>query len=84
MTKRYEIALLFGSYEYDNVQTYEYDTIEDMKNAVKDIMAKADCDLYKIELSVLEQDEDGENITTCALCDIFVKNIIEEKQSERV
>ena len=78
MTKKYEIALLFGSYEYDNVQTYEYDTIEDMQNAVKDIMANADGDLYKIELSVLEQDEYGENINTWSLCDIFIKDIKEQ------
>lgn len=73
LSKKYEIALLFDSYEYENVETYEYDTIQEMQKDLKCIIEKADDNLYKIELSILRQDEYGENLDTYSFCDIDMK-----------
>lgn len=76
--KKYEIALLFGSYEYESVKTYEYDTIKDMQQDLKKITENADTNLYKIELSIQEQDLHGENLNTYTFCEIDMQQLRQE------
>lgn len=67
--KKYEIAMLYSE-EYDSVKTYEYDTLEDMQKDLKYIIECAD--VPKIELSILDQDEEGSNNVVYTFCEIDV------------
>ena len=79
--KRYEIALLFGSYDYEDVKTYEYDTLADLKHDLKEIIKfYLDCspdnkygDLFEIQISIHDQDEIGENNNTFTVCEIDMR-----------
>ena len=75
--KKYEIALLYGSHTYDNVEVYEYDTMRDMQVALYSIMENHDNDLCKIELSILKQDEDGCNEDSYTFAEINIEQFIE-------
>ena len=77
--KKYEIALLYYSCEYENVKTYEYDTMDDLQQELKSIIENADESLFKIELSIVEQNEDGENLNAYIFCEIDIKQLNKEK-----
>ena len=65
--KKYEIALLC-EHGYDGVKTYEYETIYDMQQDLMCIVEHSDAP--KIELSILDQDEDGSNNVSYTFCEI--------------
>lgn len=74
--KKYEIALLFGSYEYKDVITYEFDTMKDLQAELRNIIEDIDENLYKIELSIQDQDESGENQNTYTFADINIQEFL--------
>ena len=75
--KKYEIALLFGSYKYHNVETYEYNTMEGLQEMTKYVVGNKEKDLYKIELSILEQDADGgDNLNSYTFCEIDMLELV--------
>lgn len=71
--KKFEIAIMYNSYTYEDVKTYEYDTIEELQQHLQWIMNSNDDCIYKIELSIQEQDEDGANEDTKTFCEIYPK-----------
>ena len=73
--KKYEIALLYGSYEYEDVETFEYETLLETKNDLQYFIENHRENLYKIEISILEQDESGENENYFIVAEIDIKNI---------
>ena len=81
MKKVYEIALLYGGFDYENVKTYEYATMEEMQNDLKEILKREDKALFKIEISILEQDQNGENEKVYTFCDINIQELL---RGERV
>lgn len=76
VTKKFEIALLYNSfdYEYAFIKTIEFNIkeINELEQEVTHIIVNHDKDLYKVELSILEQDVNGENLTTESLCEINI------------
>jgi hypothetical protein len=76
--KKYEIALLYGSCKYESVKTYEYNTMSEMQAELEDFILYSDKDLVKIELSILEQEEDFgcfDNLNTYTFCEIYMNEL---------
>ena len=65
--KKFEIALFYGSeikgsiLDYDDIRTLEYNTQPEMLEDLLVILNSNDKDLCLIELSILDQTEEGEN-----------------------
>ena len=64
--KKYEIAFIYNDYDYENadIETIEFDTFEEARNHIDEEFfnnEEPDENLYRIEFSVVEQDEDGCN-----------------------
>lgn len=78
--KVFELALLYNSCDYENadIKTMEFEVgeLDKLKQALMDIVSTHDKDLHKVEISIVEKDEDGENISCETLCEInmFVAN----------
>jgi hypothetical protein len=66
--KKYEIALM-GK---DFIRTYEYNTMAEMQYHLEDFILYADEETTRIELSILEQDEDGANNNAYTFCEIYM------------
>ena len=81
--KKYETALLFGSYDYEDVKTYEYDTMEELTQDIEEILKfyincnpdKKYGDLFEIQISIHDQDEIGENNNTFTVCEIDMRQM---------
>lgn len=83
--RKFEIALLYDSYDYNDayIETIEFELTEteQVKKYILDTLKEESESLYKIEVSILEQDEDGANNETYTFCDIDylqLKNKLEE------
>ena len=80
MKKIYELALINSSEEtrYLNVDIYEYDTLEqtleELTNKLNSLKSISFYDF--IEISIQEQDEDGENINTYIFMEINLKEYL--------
>ena len=74
--RKFEIALLYDSYDYNDayIETIEFELTEaeQVKKYILDNLKEENESLYKIEVSILEQDEDGANEDTHTFCDIDV------------
>lgn len=81
--RKYEMALLYESYNYEkaSIIVEEYNNIEFMQYDLKEILKYTDNNLYKIELSILEQDENGENINCWTFCEINVREYLKGKNN---
>lgn len=80
--KRFELALIYGSYDYDhatNIRTYVFNTKKDMKAMLSCVLASEDTDLYKIEISVnlVDVDNGWETLTTNMICEIDYQKYLE-------
>jgi hypothetical protein len=65
--KKYEIALL-GK---DFIKTYEYNTMVEMQENLQEFISYANEETTRIELSIIEQDEDfGDNLNSWCFCEI--------------
>lgn len=63
--KKYEIALLGKGF----IKTYEYKTMAEMQEKLEDFLSYADEKATKIELSIIEQDEEfGDNLDCWCFC----------------
>lgn len=79
-TKKYEIALM----GQDFCKTYEYDTMSEMQFALEDFILYSDKVLTRIELSIIEQEEDFggiDNLNTYTFCEI---DMIELRKGEEL
>ena len=66
-TKKYEIVLV-GK---DFIKTYEYGTMTEMQENLADFISYADEETTRIELNIIEQDEDfGDNLNCWCFCEI--------------
>ena len=76
VTKKFELALLYNDFDYECafIKTIEFNLkeINELKQEFTHIIVNHDKDLYKIELSILEQDVNGANLTTESLCEINI------------
>lgn len=74
--RKFEIALLYNSYDYNDayIETIEFELTETerVKDYIINTLKERNETLYKIEVSILEQDEDGANEDTHTFCDIDV------------
>jgi hypothetical protein len=69
--KKYEIALMGR----DFIKTYEYDYMYIMQNKLQDFIGDFGNELTRIELSILDQDEDGGNNNTYTFCEIDINEL---------
>ena len=61
--KMFEMALVYGSYLYDDatdIKSYMFETKEELKVMLNSVLASEDTDLYKIEISVNLVDVDND------------------------
>ena len=83
--KMFEMALIFGAYDYDNatcIKSFLYETKEELKEELKNILASEDTDLYKIEITVnlVDVDNDCENLTMDMISEIDYQKYLEHKE----
>lgn len=83
--KMFEMALIYGSYEYEYatcMKSYMFETKEELKANLKDVLASEDTDLYKIEITVnlVDVDDNYENLTCDMLADIDYQKYLEHKE----
>jgi hypothetical protein len=83
--KMFEMALVYGAYDYANsteIKSYMFETKEELKVMLNCVLASEDTELYKIEISVnlVDVDNDYENLTTDMICDIDYQMYLEHKE----
>ena len=83
--KMFEMALLYGGYNYDDaigIKSYMFETKEELKAMLNDVLASEDTDLYKIEISVnlVDVDNDYENLTIDMISEINYQMYLEHKE----
>ena len=83
--KMFEMALLYGGYNYEDamgIQSFLFETKEELNEKLKDVLASEDTDLYKIEITVnlVDVDDNYENLTCDMLADIDYQKYLEHKE----
>ena len=83
--KMFELALIYGSYEYEyatEIRTFLFNDKRNLKETLKNVLESEETDLYKIEITVnlVDVDNDCENLTTDMLCDIDYQKYLEHKE----
>ena len=83
--KMFEMALVYGAYDYDNatdIKSYMFETKEELKVMLNCVLASEDTELYKIEISVnlVDVDNDYENLTIDMICEIDYQMYLEHKE----
>lgn len=83
--KMFELALIYGSYEYEyatDIRTFLFSNKRNLKETLKNVLESEETDLYKIEITVnlVDVDNDCENLTTDMLLDIDYQKYLEHKE----
>lgn len=83
--KMFEMALIYGTYDYDNasnIKCFLVKSKEELKVMLNCVLASEDTELYKIEISVnlVDVDNDFENLTTDIICEIDYQKYLENKE----
>ena len=83
--KMFEMALIYGAYDYENateIKSFLFETKEELKARLKDMLASEETDLYKIEISVdlVDVDNDNEQLTYDIICEIDYQKYLEHKE----
>ena len=71
--KKHEIALLYGSKDYEDVETFEFENEYKLIEYLKYIKENHRENLVKIEISILQQDEFGETENSFTYAEIDVE-----------
>ena len=83
--KMFEMALIYGAYDYDNateIKSFMFETKKELKASLKDVLESEETDLYKIEISVnlVDVDNDYENLTIDMISEIDYQKYLEHKE----
>lgn len=83
--KMFELALIYGAYDYDNasdIKSFMFKSKKDMKVMLGCVLASEDTNLYKIEISVnlVDVDNDCENLTIDIINEIDYQKYLEHKE----
>ena len=83
--KMFEMALVYGSYNYDDatdIKSYMFETKEELKVMLNCVLASEDTELYQIEITInlVDVDNDYENLTMDRLAEIDYQRYLEHKE----
>lgn len=83
--KMFEMALIYGAYDYENasdIKSCVFKSKRDMKAMLSCVLASEDTNLYKIEISVnlVDVDNNYENLTCDMICEIDYQKYLENKE----